>query len=111
MSSEARPARVVVELLQQQDVGTYPLDDLGDRARLRVVGSREIAIERAQRRAIETGVERGDADESGFGGIRSGGGQGARRREDQKRRDARRNAVSEVELRPTRRTCAAQPIE
>ena len=85
--AQRRAVGVVVELLQQQDVGPHALDDLRHRARLRVVGRGEIAAQRAVAGAIETAIEGGDADQAGRS-VRRGGGHQARRREDQQCEDA-----------------------
>src|SRR4029077_17911911 len=71
--AQALAGRVEVELLQQQDVWPHALDDLGDRARLRVVGRGEVTAQLAKARAIEAAVEGGDADEAGWP-FRGGGG-------------------------------------
>jgi hypothetical protein len=47
---ERRAGVVVVEFLQQQDVGTHALDDFRHRARLRVVRRGKIALQCARRR-------------------------------------------------------------
>ncbi len=55
-------AGVVVELVDQQDVGPYALDDLGDRVGLVVARLGEVGYEPSLSVAVQGCVERGEAD-------------------------------------------------
>lgn len=55
-------AGVVVELVDQQDVGPYALDDLGDRVGLVVAALGEVGYEPSLGVAVQGCVERGEAD-------------------------------------------------
>lgn len=64
---ELRPEalRVEVQLVDQQDVGARPLDDLGDRLRLGIVRRREVGEELPGEVPVERRVERREADVAG----------------------------------------------
>ena len=70
------PLCVVVELVDEEDVGVDSLDGLRDVRRLLVAAGGEVGEELPVRVAVETGVEGGDRQSLGrgrLGGLRQGG--------------------------------------
>ena len=66
-----RAVLVEVELVDQEQVGPHPLDDLGHGRRLGVAGGREVLDQLSLDVAVQGGVEGGDAD---LGWAATGGG-------------------------------------
>ena len=70
------PLCVVVELVDEEDVGVDSLDGLRDVRRLLVAAGGEVGEELPVRVAVETGVEGGDRQSLGrrrLGALRQGG--------------------------------------